>query len=334
MKKRVVIVGAGLSGVYLAYLPQDRYDITVLEARDRTGGRIFSHGSHDLGPSWIWPHQKNILKLLSELRLELFSQYAKGYALYDAKEKAETFHPQPSAPSARVKGSLTKLMKKLKEKLHTVNIILSQEVLSIQQNAAGVLLTTATDTFHGDYVISTLPPRLAAALKYEPALPDVLKEKMLQTQTWMGNSMKCVIEFESAFWRERGLSGFMFSNQGPIGEMHDACTEDTAALFGFVHSNVSMQTFAEDVKAQLVRVLGIEKEEILDIYFVDWRREKFTSSQEDAKPLRSHPNYGIETSSYEGRVYFSATEFSFQEGGYLEGAIINAQKIAQELLNK
>jgi monoamine oxidase len=334
MKKKVIVIGAGLSGVYLAYLLQERYEVTILEARERTGGRIFSHGSHDLGPSWIWSHQKNILKLLSELKLELFSQYTKGYALYDAKEKVEIFHPQPSAPSARVKASLTKLIEKLQEKLSQTKIILSQKVLSVRQNAEGLTLTTTTDIYEADYAIVTLPPRLCATLEYEPQLPLALKEKMLQTQTWMGNSMKCVIEFESAFWRERGLSGFMFSNQGPIGEMHDACSEDKAALFGFVHSNASMQTFQEDVKAQLMRVFGIKKEAILEIYFVDWRREKFTSSEQDAKPLSAHPSYGIETSSYEGRVFFSSTEFSFQEGGYLEGAIINAQRVAQELLNK
>lgn len=334
MKRKVIIIGAGLSGIYLSYLLEDKYDITILEARERTGGRIFSHGSHDMGPSWIWSHQKNILKLLSELRLELFSQYKEGYALYDAKEKVEIFHPQPSAPSARLRGSLSTLIQMLVKKLTHTKIYLSQEVLSIKQSDAGVFLRTATNTYEADYVISTLPPRLCAALEYEPKLPDMLKEKMLQTQTWMGNSMKCVIEFESAFWRERGLSGFMFSNQGPIGEMHDACTQEKAALFGFVHSNILMDTFVEDVSAQLMRVFDIEKEEILKIYFVDWKAEKFTSSTVDAKPLSAHPSYGIDTSSYKERVFFSSTEFSGEEGGYLEGAVIKAQKIAQELLNK
>jgi monoamine oxidase len=113
----------------------------------------------------------------------------------------------------------------------------------------------------------------------------------------------------------------------------DACTHEKAALFGFVHSNVSVKTFEEDVKKQLVRVFSIEEKEILKVYFVDWKQEKFSSAIEDSKPLSIHPQYGINTSDYSKKIYFSSTEFSFQEGGYLEGSIINAQKVAFELLN-
>jgi len=74
-KKKLVIIGAGLSGLTSAVLLQDRYDVTIIEARDRTGGRIMGIDGHDMGPSWIWPHQKNILKLIETLDLELFSQY-------------------------------------------------------------------------------------------------------------------------------------------------------------------------------------------------------------------------------------------------------------------
>ena len=50
----VVIVGAGLSGLYAAYLcRQQGLSIAVLEARDRIGGRIFTQVHHgvplDLG---------------------------------------------------------------------------------------------------------------------------------------------------------------------------------------------------------------------------------------------------------------------------------------------
>ncbi|AHV94494.1 FAD-dependent oxidoreductase [Bordetella holmesii] len=71
---RIVIVGAGLSGLYAAYLlaRQGVTDYVVLEAREAPGGRIasadasgqvVSHGAaqassvdrFDLGPAWFWP---------------------------------------------------------------------------------------------------------------------------------------------------------------------------------------------------------------------------------------------------------------------------------------
>ena len=332
MKKKIIIIGAGVSGLYLAYLLQDKYEITILEARDRLGGRICNLGGHDMGPSWIWSHHRHVLELIKQLDLELFRQYNKGYALYDAKEKVELFNPQQSVPAFRMKGSLSQLVDSLYKRLDFTKVLFSHEVVKIQENENITVTSSAMKSFECDYVISTLAPRLGASIQYEPALGNELKEKMLQTQTWMGNSMKCVIEFKTAFWRERGLSGFMFSNLGPIGEMHDACTQDKAALFGFVHSSASLESFEEDVKKQLMRVFTIKKEEILKIYFVDWKQEQFSSSAEDSKPLSVHPQYGIDTSSYSEKIYFSSTEFSFEEGGYLEGAIINAQKIGKKLM--
>ena len=74
-KKDLIIIGAGLSGLYAATLLQDKFNIIILEARERLGGRIYTQEGHDLGPSWIWPHQHHILSLIKELELNLFSQY-------------------------------------------------------------------------------------------------------------------------------------------------------------------------------------------------------------------------------------------------------------------
>lgn len=92
--------------------------------------------------------------------------------------------------------------------------------------------------------VITLAPRLAAKLAYTPALPPAFKLKMLQTQTWMGNSAKCVIECKTAFWRKKSLSGFVFSHIGPLGEIHDASLEHRPALFGFINANADMQTIS------------------------------------------------------------------------------------------
>lgn len=330
-KKKIIIIGAGLSGIYLAYLLQDKYDITILEARDRIGGRIFSINSNDLGPSWICSHQKNILSLIQKLGLELFSQYTRGYALYDTKDKVELFTAPPSAPSARLKGSLTKLIDTLKEKLYNTNILLSQEVTDIKEDNYFVHVSSKTKTYKAHYLISTLPHRITANLKFEPQLPNRLISKMLATPTWMANSAKCVIEFKTAFWVEKSLSGFVFSNLGPIGEMHDASHDDTAALFGFINSNADMKDVKQNIKNQLIRLFDINEDEILNIYLLDWKKEKYTASLSDIKPLSTHPSYGIHTSEYSNKIFFSSTEFSFIEGGYLEGAVIQAQNLALQL---
>jgi len=68
----VIVVGAGIAGLAAArQLVEAGYDVTVLEARERLGGRIFTDDSLgapiDLGAAWIHGNEKNpITELASE----------------------------------------------------------------------------------------------------------------------------------------------------------------------------------------------------------------------------------------------------------------------------
>jgi len=334
-KEKVVIIGAGISGLYLAYLLETKYEITIVEARERIGGRIYSIEGHDMGPSWIWRHHQNMIDLVYKFGLELFFQYADGYALYDTQNKVERFIPQDVVPSARVEGSLFKLVEKIKNELTNTIIVLNEKIDSIIESNQNIIVQSKNRSYECDYVISTLPPRLALKLNITPKLPENLHLKMQNTQTWMGNSIKCVIEFEKSFWRDVELSGFAFSNIGPLGEIHDASTKTKAALFGFVNSHTStkdIELFEQKVKEQLIRIFNIKQEAILNIYLVNWQEEQYTADTLDVQTGSTHPMYGIDTKNYSKKILFSSTEFSFSEGGYLEGAIVNATKIAQQLL--
>jgi monoamine oxidase len=49
-KEKVLIIGAGISGLATAALLQEKYDVTLIEARETVGGRVMDVGGHDLGP--------------------------------------------------------------------------------------------------------------------------------------------------------------------------------------------------------------------------------------------------------------------------------------------
>ncbi|MFC7230437.1 flavin monoamine oxidase family protein [Saliphagus sp. GCM10025308] len=79
-----IIVGAGPAGLSAARsLVNDRHGVTVLEARDRVGGRTVTHrlasGEHvDLGGQWIGPTQNRVNELVAEFGLDTVPQFDDG----------------------------------------------------------------------------------------------------------------------------------------------------------------------------------------------------------------------------------------------------------------
>lgn len=85
----VIIIGAGISGLEAAsVLKANNIDVMVLEARNRTGGRLFTttmDGAYtDLGGSWVHDVDNNVLaNLASNLGVPLIPTPFTATALYD-----------------------------------------------------------------------------------------------------------------------------------------------------------------------------------------------------------------------------------------------------------
>jgi monoamine oxidase len=84
LSRDVVVVGAGLAGLAAARrLEMLGRTVSVLEARDRVGGRVLNHTLSDgsiveLGGQWISPIQARVSALAAELGLETFPTYEEG----------------------------------------------------------------------------------------------------------------------------------------------------------------------------------------------------------------------------------------------------------------
>ncbi|KXT17833.1 hypothetical protein AC579_5334 [Pseudocercospora musae] len=86
-KVRVVVVGAGISGLRAAsVLQRHGVEVTILEGRDRIGGRIHTTRndqgiSRDIGAAWLHETSQNkLVKLISKLKLDYY--YDDGMPLY------------------------------------------------------------------------------------------------------------------------------------------------------------------------------------------------------------------------------------------------------------
>lgn len=337
MKPSVIIVGAGLNGLLLSYLLQDRYQIILLEGRDRIGGRILTFEAQgeffDLGPTWVWPHQQHIRHLIDAMGLRLFRHYDSGAFAYDAPDGVQYFRTS-NAPSYRIENGAAALTQTLLQQLENVRLQLNSRVVSIDAQENSVQVRTAEEHFTAEHCIVTLPPRLGVnTIRFSPALPETLRSQMEAIPTWMGFSSKCIVTYERPFWREMGLSGLASSHIGPLGEVHDASTQTKGALFGFYRSEDADEAQPDRVVAQLERLFGKEAAQFELFRYHNWRMDPHTSVEADRVPLGDHPKYGL-TADYHPRVHFSGTETASQEGGYLEGAVVSAFELAQNLLKE
>ncbi|HZH63917.1 MAG TPA: FAD-dependent oxidoreductase [Flavisolibacter sp.] len=90
--KHVIILGAGFAGLAAAnQLVKKGIKVTVLEARNRVGGRVFSYkvpGEElvvELGAEWVGDSHDRIKELCREYRLELLNNQFETHLLYKGK---------------------------------------------------------------------------------------------------------------------------------------------------------------------------------------------------------------------------------------------------------
>lgn len=90
LKSRVIVLGAGLAGLAAAYeLSKKNYDVVVLEARSRVGGRVLSHEIDkekklviELGGEWIGNSHVRMIALCKELGLGTFNNQFNTHLIY------------------------------------------------------------------------------------------------------------------------------------------------------------------------------------------------------------------------------------------------------------
>jgi monoamine oxidase len=140
-KNKIIIIGAGLTGLTLGYeLNQLGVPFMILEARARIGGRIFT--KHDpiyppieMGATWLGKKHTALIELLDKLGIEIFEQKLGHSAIY---ESISTSPPQlvrlgpNEAPSYRIKGGSDSLIKALASNLSKDQIKLGEVVTAVK----------------------------------------------------------------------------------------------------------------------------------------------------------------------------------------------------------
>jgi len=95
-KTDVIVVGAGLAGLKAAQVLRTAgKTVTVLEARDRVGGRskagVIAGQTVDFGGQWVGPQQTLLLAEAREMGVETYPQYTQGASLVSLDGRVKSY---------------------------------------------------------------------------------------------------------------------------------------------------------------------------------------------------------------------------------------------------
>ncbi|OJV16541.1 MAG: amine oxidase [Dyadobacter sp. 50-39] len=87
---RVIVIGAGFAGLAAAYaLKQKNVNVTVLESRNRIGGRVFSHNIDprenlvvELGAEWVGNSHERVRTLCDQFKIPLLNNQFDTHLIY------------------------------------------------------------------------------------------------------------------------------------------------------------------------------------------------------------------------------------------------------------
>nr|WP_269141404.1 FAD-dependent oxidoreductase [Gemmatimonas groenlandica] len=290
----------------------------------------------------------------------MFAQHRDGLARYEAGagRAPESFDASgQSDASYRLAGGMTALTQALYAATQTgptpVTVHLDAEVHTLTLQPDGVTIDGTGFSATARRVIVAAPPRVVARdILFAPPLSDAMRATLTDTVTWMGHAMKCVVTYDTPFWRHAGRSGYAVSWGGPLQEIHDACmaphdgSSAGYALMGFVtaRTTVAARAFRDAslderrtaVLAQLSRLFGQEALNAIGYDEYDWTRDPLSCGPLDEMPPSTHPDYGhalFSGDAWNGRLIWAGSETSAIGGGYLDGAVASGSRAARAVLS-
>ncbi|MCL6217265.1 flavin monoamine oxidase family protein [Zunongwangia pacifica] len=344
---KIVIVGAGLSGLTLGYLlSKHNVEVLILEASDRVGGRIQTikgtlETPLELGATWFSNMHPRLIQFLEELNIEKYPQFSRGKSLFQTKsfEPPQEFYvPEAEAPSYRIAGGTQQLTDALARKLNSDTIKLNSRLVEVNELGKELHLKTEDgQNYITNQLIFCLPPKLISPIKFTPELPKEVTTILPRVQTWMEGSIKFVVEYKNAFWREDGYSGMLFSHSGIVSEMYDHTNieKDKFGFTGFLNSGAASYTFEVRKKLvleQLQQLLGDKALDFITYNDKVWVNEFIGDGKGNYQQPHQNNGHPIFQNSYlDHKLFFCGTETANEFPGYMEGAIQSAHRVFNSL---
>jgi monoamine oxidase len=158
----------------------------------------------------------------------------------------------------------------------------------------------------------------------------------------MGSVVKYWVPYEKPFWRARGYSGLITSDELPSNLI---CADSSLSgagpgfLVGFMEasggvlwSGTGKDARRREVTRQLVRIFGADAERVVDYEDRDWPSDPSSRGCYVASPAPGILCVGAAMRVPHGRVHWAGTETSDRWAGYIDGAVRSGDRAAAEVL--
>ncbi|HVF31137.1 MAG TPA: FAD-dependent oxidoreductase [Pyrinomonadaceae bacterium] len=358
-RKKVIVIGAGLSGLGVAYeLGKLNFDVTVLEAQSRTGGRILTWRNFnepglyaEAGAARIPSDHDLTLKYVREFELPLATFYptqGKFIRVEDGRAQAVGWKEFKDAMSNlvpldkpgswhRIHGGNDQLPHALTKRLDG-RIRYNSPVIRVEHNATGVSVKfREKDGIHslaGDFLVSAIPFTTLAKVEFAPQL-NPQKADVIRSMEYDPAS-RTFIETRRRVWLDHQLNGFGFDD-------HDSA-EVWDATFGQSGTHGILQTYmrggfshelarkpeTERVESQLARLSNMfpaARRSFVGGKSKCWSEDPWVLGAW-AHPDKKKRDIGMMP---EGRIFFAGEHLS-DHGSWMQGALQSAFRVVNELV--
>ncbi len=246
-----------------------------------------------------------------------------------------------AAQQDRLVGGAQQIAVRLAERLGD-RVVLETPVRAIAQHEDGVVVSSPAGSWRARHVIVALAPPLCQRIEFQPALPSP-RAQLLQRFP-MGQTIKCLVTYDKAFWREASFSGEVVSGSGPLSIVYDNTSHDgqQPALVGFLVAGAartwgatSLEERRRTVVESLARYFGPQAAQPSGYREKDWGADPWSAGCPTGfMPPGALTGFGAVLREPVGRIHWAGTETATEATGYMEGAVQAGRRAAREMLER
>ena len=263
------------------------------------------------------------------------------FYIHSAGTLGELINTAGGAQETRIEGGTQKIADELAKRLNRKRVLLKTPVRRIvRRKRGGVDVVSDKVTVRAKRVIVAVPPTIAGRIRYEPGLPGIRDQ--LTQRVPMGSVTKTFAVYDTAFWREDGLTGQATSDTGTVRVTFDGSPRSgrPGVLLGFVDADdaralnqLSHRDRASAEVESYVRYFGPKAAEANMLFDYPWDNDRLAGGA----PVGFTPpgvllQFGPALRDPVGPIHWSGTETATVWNGYMDGAVQSGQRVAREVL--